>query len=195
MRTADFDYADFQQSQQSRVDEQLLVKFFLKPYEDKEATAAEGRPIYKEREYVEIRVPGKRDPQACRPATNADKARFPKHYEAFLKRVEAPTEGTPLAEWPLCSRTQVEELSFLSCKTVEQLAEMNDNAASQIRGGYDLKNKAREWLEAAEKSKILAEKQQMQDEMDSMRAELDELKALVKKPASRAKKKVVDDEE
>jgi hypothetical protein len=170
MQTAEYNYQDFNQSQQQKLDENLLVKFFYKSREDKKATQSEGRPMFKEVEYVEIRVAGSRDAQACRPATFADKSRFPRHYEAFQKRVEMPEHGTPLGEWPQISRSQIEELAFLNCKTVEQLCEMSDTNAGQIRGGQTLKAKAKDWLESAEKSKLISEKMEMKDQIAELTA-------------------------
>ena len=58
-----------------------------------------------------------------------------------------PVDGTPLAEWPLMSRSQVEELSFHHVKTVEQLIKMSDVQASKFMGMNDLRRKAKVWLE------------------------------------------------
>ena len=169
---AEYDYKDFNRSTQQTLDEQLLVKFFYKSKADNAATATEGRPMFKEVEYVEIRVAGSRDAQACRPATFDDKNRFPRHYEAFQRRIEMPTEGTPLAEWPQIGRSQIEELGFLNCKTVEQLRDMSDTNVGQMRGGNMLKQQAKAWLESAGETKLLAEKVEL-------RAEIDELKEMV----------------
>ena len=177
MQTADFNHNDFQTGQESRLDEALFVKFFLKERKDSARTVEEGRPIFKEVEYIEIRVPGKRDPQACRPATLADKNRFPRHYEAFQKRTELPVEGTPLSEWPQISRSQAEELAFLSVKTVEQLVAMSDTNVTQLQGGYTLKRRAVEWLEAASASKLIAEKEALQDRLNEQDGEIAAMKA------------------
>ena len=61
-------------------------------------------------------------------------------------------EGTPLAEWPIMSRSQVEELSFHNVKTVEQLVAMSDSLASQFMGMNGLKAKAKMWLEDSEET-------------------------------------------
>jgi hypothetical protein len=66
--------------------------------------------------------------------------------KAFEKRVEPPTEGMPLSEWPQITRTQAEELSFMNAKTVEQLASMKDSNLGAIMGGYALREKAQKWL-------------------------------------------------
>ena len=165
MQVADMNHHDFAVGRESEADANLLVKFFLREKQDHAATAKEGRPMFKDVDYIEIRTAGKRDALACRPATHADKQRFPRHYDAFKSRTEMPTEGTPLSEWPMIPRSQVEELSFLHIKTVEQLIGMSDNDAAQMRGGLTLKDKAKKFLEASDKTKLLAEKQQLQDRL------------------------------
>lgn len=147
---------DFTTARESEMDAQLLVRFFYKDREDKAKTLEEGRPIFKETEYIEIRVRGNRDAQACRPATHADRQRFPRHYDAFKKRVEMPEEGTPLAEWPQISRSQIEEMSFIGIKTVEQLANAADTYISKMHGGYTLKQRASDWLQASNATALIA---------------------------------------
>lgn len=166
---------DFTTARESEMDAQLLVRFFYKEKEDKAKTQAEGRPIFKDTEYIEIRVRGNRDPQACRPATHADKNRFPRHYEAFKKRVELPEEGTPLAEWPQISRSQIEELSFMSLKTVEQLAKAADTHIGKIRGGYTLKQRAVDWLSSSNTTALIANNEALKTQVKSLEEKVDRL--------------------
>ena len=155
MQTADFDVHSFEQSAQSEEDKKLLVKFFMKPSPDSAASVAEGRPIFKEVEYVDIKIPGDRTGGACRPATFQDKQRFAEHYRLFKLRIEVPLEGTPLAEWPLITRSLAEELSFHNVKTVEHLSTMADVNVGNFMGLGTLKAKAVTWLEkASEESKV-----------------------------------------
>lgn len=150
MQIADFNHQDFEPNAQSKLDEQLLVKFFTKQKEDKTASLKEGRPIFKDVEYIDIKVPGNRSGGACRVANFQDKQRFPRHYAAFQQRKEMPVEGTPLGEWPLMSRSQVEELAFHNVKTVEQLVAMSDGLSAQFMGMNSLRTKAKMWLEQTE---------------------------------------------
>jgi hypothetical protein len=168
---------DFTTGRESEMDAQLLVRFFYKEREDKEKTQAEGRPMFKETEYVEIRVRGNRDPQACRPATHADKQRFPRHYDAFQKRVELPEEGTPLSEWPQISRSQIEELSFMGIKTVEQMSTAADTHISKLQGGYGLKQRAGEWLKSASKTQLIARNNELDEKIASLEATVNRLMA------------------
>ena len=166
---------DFKTGNEARMDEQLMVRFFYKERQDKAASAKEGRPIFKEIEYVEIRVPGSRDAQACRPATHRDKNRFPGHYKGFKDRVAVPLEGTPLAEWTQVTRSQVENLAFMNVKTVEQLANLSDTHITKLQGGHNLKAKAAAWLESAGESKLLAEKEALEKRLADMEAKMAEM--------------------
>ena len=161
MQTAEYNHEDFSSNSQSEADKTLLVKFYIKSLPDKEATAKEARPMFKDVEMVDIKVPGQRDGVA-RPATYRDKTRFPRHYEAFKARVELPAEGTPLAEWPAISRSMADQLSFINIKTVEQLADFHDSSMTGVPGAQTLKQKAKDWLEATKDDAILA---QLRDEL------------------------------
>lgn len=183
---------DFDQHNQASMDAQLLVRFLIKPRQDQAASREAGRPIFRDTEYVEIRTPGKRDP-VCRPASAADKARFPKHYQMFKERTDGlVSEGTPLSEWPHISRSMVEELAFFNVKTVEHLLAMSDQHASRFMGINALKAKAKHWLEQANEdakaAALEAELKKRDDEIAELRAAVDELKATKLKPSGTKKK-------
>lgn len=175
---------DFSVSNAERVDAQLLVRFFYKEVQDQTKTQEEGRPIFVEKEYVEIRVPGQRDAQACRPATHADKQRFHRHYAAFKERLEAPTEGTPLSEWPLITRSTAEELAFLHVKTVEHLAGLGDTQLGKIMGGYGLKEKAIKWLEYAGAERIEEDKRMLMERINGLEKQIEDLLGAAPKMAT-----------
>lgn len=176
MLTADFDHTIFT-AQQREQDKSLLVKFFTKAVKDEAQSNTEGRPVFRDKTYIEIRMPGNRSDVVSRPATQRDIDRFPDHHEAFQKRTEDPMEGTPLAEWPQITRTQVEELAFFNVKTVEQLAQVSDAHGQSFRGFYALKEKAQKFIEA---SKTLVEAAQLKDELKQRDDEIGELKQMMK---------------
>lgn len=177
MAYADFDPNIFAKSAQAENDKHLLVKFYFHPKEDKAASEEEGRPVYKEVEYISITLPGTRS-GVTRPARSSDKSRFPAHYQAFKDRVDMPVEGTPLAEWPGVSRSQVEELAFSNIKTVEQLANVADSSISHHRSGVSLKQRAAQWLAQAKSSVTVADLEAKLASRDKM---LDKLQAQVEK--------------
>lgn len=175
MQTAEFNHNDF--SNTAEADKALMVKFFYKNVQNKLESQKMGYAVFKEKTYIEIRIAGQRDAQACRPATHADKQRFSRHFEAFEKRVEAPTEGMPLAEWNHVTRSQAEELSFLSIKTVEQLASVKDGNIQNFMGGYGLRDKAKKWLETMALEGADTEKEEMREELTLLKAQMAELLA------------------
>ena len=130
----------------------LLVRFVLHPHQNKEKSKAAGRPIYEEREYVDVRKPGDRTWHQFRPVASIDIARWPKHYEAFKSRAAEPSEGTPLEQWPAINRSLVEELKFFHVNTVEQLAALDDLACQKFMGIRTWKDKAVAFLAASGES-------------------------------------------
>lgn len=171
MQTAEFDYNDFTDRAQDVQDQNLLVKFYYKSVVDSILTAAEGHSVFKEKEYIDIRIPGGQD-TVVRPASSRDKERFPRHYAAFIQRVEAPTDGTPLSEWPVIDRALADQLSFMNIKTVEQLANLNDNLMGSIMGAQSLKRKAKDWIESRKDDGTLAK---LRDELDERDSKIDDL--------------------
>jgi hypothetical protein len=171
------------------------VKFLVKSVQDKVETLAQGRPIFKEVVYIDIRIPGERDSAFCGPATRQHVERFPEHYRAFRNRTsDEEVVGTPLAEWPLVTRSQVEELAFFNVKTVEDLVNMPDSSNHQIMGINTLKAKAKEFLDANKgKKELQAEfdkrEQALQAKLDAMQAQLDALSKPKKKATTKAKPK------
>jgi len=173
-QTIDYDPDIFLKSRQSEADKGLLVKFLVRPFKDEAASLAEGRPIFKDREYVDIRAPGDRLGGVCRPAEMKDIQRFPEHYRLFKTRTsEQPLQGTPLSEWPLITRSQAEELAFMNVKTVEQLAAMSDGLSGKMMNFHSMKRKANEWLEV---SKDNAAAMQLKEELHKRDQEIELLK-------------------
>jgi hypothetical protein len=200
MAFAEFNHEDFEQSRQAEQDEKLLVKFFQKAMQDTAKSAEQGRPVFKDVEYIDIQVPGQRGSGVKRKASYRDKQRFPKHYAAFQQRVELPQEGTPLAEWGMITRSLAEELSFQNIKTVEHLANLSDSIASGFMGGYTLKGKANAWLDRAKADVTLEHLEGELAKRDAQIAELSaKLDALVTeskpKRKTRAVKEVQSDDE
>lgn len=169
-------------------DENLLVKFYMDTVQDIPATKEAGRPIFKEVEFVDIRIPGNKDNVVIRPAHQRDKARFPRHYQLFKSRIEGAKEemvGTPLALWPEVSAAQLKEFEFFNIRTVEQLANMPDSTAQKFGGIQALKQKASAYMEAATKkapiAKLRAEVETLQEQVRQLMAVNEALKKKVPK--------------
>jgi hypothetical protein len=144
-------------------DETLFVKFENKPVRDKSKTIELGRPIFKEVPHISIRAAGSQS-FVCRVATQADKARFPKHLAAFNNKMELPVTGTLLTEFPLVTRTMAMELAAVGVKTVEQMLSMSDQNCQNFMGMNELKKRAKLFLEHAEGDAPMG---QLQDDLDA----------------------------
>ena len=157
-------------------DNKLAIKFFVKPVQNDEKSAAEGRPIFDDKEYIEIRVPGDQSNVIIKPVRDEERHRFRRQYDAFKRGHEEQGSGTPLAEVPWITRSQVEELKYLKVNTLEQLAELNDGVCSRFPGMTTLKQRAQRHLELAKEA---APSQALEKFKEEMNAELAALKQTV----------------
>lgn len=170
-------------------DDSLLVRFFLKAVKNNEASLAAGRPIFEDKECIDIRVPGERGNVIARVARTKDKERFHRHYAAFKSRTEAAEIGTPLAEWPQVTSSDVANLSYNNVKTVEQLAGASEAAGSAIPGFYELREKAQKWLAFAEDNKDAIAIAGIQEENAELKERLAALEAAMAEDKPKPKRK------
>jgi hypothetical protein len=162
------------------MDNKVLAKFYMKADEDKHATLEAGRPIYRDREYIEIVVPGDSKDVVIRPASDMDRQRFRKIYEAFKSGAENQLIGTPLDEVTWIPRSQVEELKYFKIFTIEHLAEVRDDACSKLPGLHELKRKAKAFVQAAtDNAPLLAMDQRVKDQENEINALKESLREAV----------------
>lgn len=134
-----------------------------------------GRPIYDDVEFIEIVTPGDKLNVPKRPMRAHDKKRFATEYARWVAmgRGDGPLTGTPLKEWPLISRSQVEELAYFKIRTVEELAGTTDGNAQTLGAHYGLlREKAREYLEKAKQGASQAHMETELAKRDAVIAEL-----------------------
>jgi hypothetical protein len=158
----------------AKQDSKTYVKFYIRPVHDEEKSAEEGRPIYHDAEYIEIRTPGNETNIVRRPVSEIEKRRFAAQYRAFKAGEIEQNTGTPLSEVPWITRSQVEELSYLRISTIEILAEVNDDVCTRIPGLFKLKQRAQVYVqqakEAAPNLKLQKENEDMKNRLDSLEA-------------------------
>lgn len=162
-----------------QADKSLAVRFYIAPLQNDVKSESEGRPIFDDTEFVEIRVRGDRNNIVQRPARDDDRKRFRDAYVAFRDQRKNLESGTPLAQWPIMSLSMVEELRYLGFQTVEQVAEAAENACAKVTGLLMLKQKAKIFLEHAKggapMEKLTNQNKELQDRLtasESMNAKL-----------------------
>lgn len=164
-------------------DPRVVIRFNLEPKQNEERSRVEGRPIFEDLEYVEIMVPGDRNNIVHRPVRPEDRQKYARQYAAFKGGQGEALSGTPLAEWPGISRSEVAELAHFNIRSVEQLATVGDGHLQRMGPLLALRQRARDFIE---KAKGNAPLEQMRAELATrdnliatQQVQLDELKRLV----------------
>jgi hypothetical protein len=165
-------------------DDRLIPRFFTKSVQDEIASERAGRPIFRDREEVELLIPGNPYNIPCYVVTNEHRNRWPKQYETFLAGKEMAKEGTPLEEWKSISRAQMMEMKSLNIFTVEQAANIDDNACQRIgMGGRRIRELAKAFLDEAEAeaivSRAMADSERKDLEIASLNHKVEELSELL----------------
>lgn len=167
--TADFDPKDFERPYS---DGGTHAKFYTKAVPDEAASAEAGSPKFTDKVYIEIMTPGNQTNIVDRPVRPVDKQRFAAQYAAFIAGDNEQITGTPLSEVTWVPRSIVEELNYAKVRTVEQLAEINDNVCTKMPGMFDLKRKAIAWMENAKQAapftKLYAENEALQRRLEQL---------------------------
>jgi hypothetical protein len=161
----------------------LFVEFYEDAMEIPFKSEQQGRPVYEQREFVRIIVPGDSTNIIETPVTEGHKEQFPRQYERFKKGQSDVIEGTPLAMWPVINKSQVKEAAFFEVRSVEQLAELSDSICKRMGMGYvELRTKARAWLLSAKDSAIVtkqaADNDRLTNEIEMLKAQIAELGAV-----------------
>ena len=123
------------------------VKFFNAYNENKEKSLKEGRPVFDEIPSISIQWPGM--DETVRRIEPQDIEEYPDLYARFKANSEPVTEGLPLSEWPPMTGSAMRELQYLGFKTVEQLANANDDVKRRLGTLSKFVKLAQDWMQAA----------------------------------------------
>lgn len=182
-------------------DSKLAVQFYSRPVRNQFRSDQEGRPIFEDRDYVKIFVPGDSTSVIDTPAREEHKRRFPLQWAHYQNQGGGRAEvGTPITQWPQISQSQAEELKALKFYTVESVAFASDQQLQAIgmKAGVAvtaLRDRARNFLELAKDSSVV---QRQAEDNKKLREQLAELQAQVealakdKAPKRKYTKKVKD---
>jgi hypothetical protein len=155
-------------------DTKLNVQFSVEPVLSKlETYLAGGIPKYVDMDFITITIPGDNGLVIHTPVTDFYEWRFPNEYENFKKGQDAAVTGTPLSLWPAMQPAQIAELKHHGIRTIEQLAELSDSSAGVMRGFYQMKTKAKQFLEdAKDKNATAVVRVQMEEQAERHAAEM-----------------------
>lgn len=168
-------------------DEKTPVQFYMGVTPDQEQTKLQGRPIFRDEEY--IRILNSKDNIIDRPIRITDKQRWPRAYQAWKSTGESEPGniGTRLEHWPQMSRAQAEEYRYFKIYTVEQLATLPDTQCQKIMGAVKLRQLAQAYVDAAKGGVPLIK---MQEELAKRDGTIAELMSEVRRLTKLVEKKV-----
>jgi hypothetical protein len=159
------------------------VGFGLVPQENGRKSSAAGHPVFEEREYVKIVIPGDKQSLYFQPATDQHKRRFPRAYAMFKAReTQAGVEGMPIEHWPQITRALA--LTFKACNipTVEALAAVHDGHVEKLGNeGREWRAKAKAFLDIAKDTaasqKLAAESERKDLMISDLQRQINDLAA------------------
>lgn len=176
-------------------DAALIPRFYVEKKLMGAKSTEKGRPVYEDREYIEIKIRGQDKQIVVEEVKETHKQRFPRAYAAFAAGKPMPVIGTPIEMLPGMGPSVAHHLKGINVRTVEDLAAINDETALQNigMGARDMVKRAKAWIEGqAPKTIELAE--QLQAEKDARAADRKEFEERLaaleqqKTPAKRRKK-------
>lgn len=159
----------------------LPVEFTLEPYHMAFKSEQEGRPIYEDREFIRIVIPGNRGSEIYREVTAKDREEYAEEYKRFKSGIEGDGQisGTPLSAWPAMTPAMIREFSAMNIKTVENLSMLSDTSMQNFMGARDWVLKAKAYLEQAKDSaavqKYAAENAELRRDMEILKAQMAEI--------------------
>lgn len=165
-------------SQQQR--DTALAEFYNTAVANNFRSEKEGRPIFEDRVFIRIRVPGDRHTEVDREANDGDKQRFPIQWARFQQEEAQTLEGTPLEEWPAMTPALVRSLKAVNVPTVEALAAVTDGNLTNLGMGARVwRDKAIAYLENAKDgafaAKMVAENEDLKAQIAAMQNNLNDL--------------------
>jgi len=165
MPTPTFDEPNYTDNEY-KDDDKLFVMVFPEAVKNEVKTAAEGRPIFDQKDMIRIITPGSKD-ILINKATENYQRRFARQWERYKKNQEQTPDGTPLDQVPFLSVSQIAELRALNVMSLEGLAGMADTVAHRFMGFHEMRTKAQKYLDAAKSAAPITELQSQVDQLKS----------------------------
>jgi hypothetical protein len=168
-------------------------RFYMDAVHNMALSTKEGRPIYEDKEMVEVRIPGDKLFSFVSVVEEKHKERWPEHYAAFKRGEQQATIGMPLEHWahPLLSRSRIAELKAMHIMSVEDLAGVGDNVLPKIgMNAREMRDSARAYIENAKGG---AESSRLATEVADLRAQVAQLFAVKAPEPVPQKEKTLED--
>lgn len=187
----------------NREERPAYVQFERRAIEDKAASIRDGVYRAKDVDYALVTPPYSKDcmeQKVTQWLENVEKnvrdGRIPQTwadqwktaYRHWKDGQEMPVNGTPIKGWGVISPSQQETLIRINCRTVEDLAIINDEGIRRLgMGAIELRDKAKTWLASmndhgsvsVKMAAIEQENRTLRASMETMAKQIDALKTMM----------------
>jgi hypothetical protein len=149
------------------------IEFELQAEEDRDASIAQGMPVYKDIEVAHLTPPGNQGtlvlqkritPAQLDEWRHGDRGRkkpvpyYIQAYDAWKEGLDIPTNGLDIKNWPGVTPAQLKTCQKAAVRTVEDLAVANADTIRRLgMGAVALVEKAKAYLQNAETNKAAEE--------------------------------------
>lgn len=163
-------------------DNQQVVLFYIRSVFNAAKSAAMGSRQYESQTWVKMHPPGEKLNIIDRPVEDNDKRRYPHQWNLFLQNKTQVPDGTPIDLLFPNSPHVADNLKAYSVYTIQQCANLSDNAIQTIgMGATEWKNMATQYLQSASSGteflKVKDELRKKDQEIRVMNRKFDQLKA------------------
>jgi len=153
-------------------DDRLYVTFKTEAILNPHASTKAGRPIYDDIDMITIHAPGSKLTSIVEHAKRYTQGRpiLAAKYRDWKSGQLESAGGTPLENFPFLftKPSMIAELKYRNVFTVEQLANLPDGAKQTIMGGFELSQKAADWIASTAVIADAEEKQALLDRLAQM---------------------------
>lgn len=161
-------------------DRRTLPTFYVEAVEDKSASEKEGRPVFRDVEFVRIAIAGDSKTEVVHKVTDKIRNQFPQEYDHWKRTQQQAVVGTPLEQWPGASVSFVKTCKMMNVYTVEALADLTDAHLRNL--GMDARTmqaRAKAWLESARDNaateRLAAENSRLHDEVELLKQQIKDM--------------------
>ena len=159
--------------------DQTIARFYTNAVEDTEATRLHGRPVFKNVPFVKVRVPDDPFTLIDHPASEADKRRWAREWDAYQHAEQKTAEGVPIAAFPVLSPADLATLRAYGVQTVEQLADLAEELVEKLGAGFmELRERARQFLQPASdtEQELRAKVAELEKQVVNLKAQMNQAK-------------------
>lgn len=162
----------------------FTVRFYQEKVLMGYASEQAGHPVFEDRDFIQINIPGDMSNIIEREANENDKKQYAQVYAQYKQGLEPSVDGIPVETWARLTKAQAANYKAQNFQTVEQIAEMSDTACTSVGMGAMADRTAAKAFIALANDSGLAQKQALVIERQN--ADIENLKQQVAELAALA---------